>query len=270
MIFRTVILGSTKNSGARSRMGQPVHRNCLHCGGDFKMEYRRRNVKRDFCSVSCAASNSANQRRANAKRVTIECTHCKEGFEMLYSQTHGHRKESRKFCSRACKNESSKIAVPHFDCVQCGKNMARTKTNKKNGAGYNYSQKYCSKECQSDSMRKEFHIDKNGYKILHLLGRGDVPEHRYVMEKIVGRILFKDETVHHRNGLRSDNRPSNLELWSSRHGKGQRVSEKVQWCIEFLKDYADELSAEGYQLIEKTNNVISLSDYIVGAMSDVA
>ncbi|WP_442816133.1 HNH endonuclease [Streptomyces sp. NBC_01233] len=60
------------------------------------------------------------------------------------------------------------------------------------------------------------------------------------MEQTLGRDLFEDETVHHINGVRDDNRPENLELWSSRHPKGQRVDEKVAWALEILARYAPE------------------------------
>jgi len=73
---------------------------------------------------------------------------------------------------------------------------------------------------------------------------GWIAEHVWVMSQMIGRPLRPGETVHHRNLIRSDNRPSNLELWTSHQPRGARVPDMLAWCRWFLSEY--ERVLEGY------------------------
>jgi hypothetical protein len=89
------------------------------------------------------------------------------------------------------------------------------------------------------------HVGKDGYAYLWSKSipsrnaRGYTYEHRYVMERMIGRSLLPGETVHHKNGIRDDNRPANLELWASGHPGGQRIEDLLAWARQIITTYAD-------------------------------
>jgi HNH endonuclease len=89
------------------------------------------------------------------------------------------------------------------------------------------------------SYKSGWWLDKNGYRMIRVDGK-DKPEHRHVMEQMIGRALLPHETVHHKNGQRDDNRPQNLELWSSRNPKGQRIADKIEFAHELLREYGND------------------------------
>ncbi len=94
-----------------------------------------------------------------------------------------------------------------------------------------------------DGRSKEWRTNNDGYVYKfdpaspHAGPNKLVYQHRFVMGDFIGRPLLSSESVHHKNGNRSDNRLSNLELWSKGQPAGQRVEDKVKWARDVLREY---------------------------------
>lgn len=184
---------------------------CLVCGNQFQPQKYHPHQK--YCCRKCT-SRASHRRRFNLSIRTLDliCLVCNKKFTQK-------RANNTHFCSRLCKKLASSRALKGLPINGPRKHIK--------GSGYTTAQ---------------------GYKILskkhpNSSKRGQILEHKLVMSEYLGRPLLKHETVHHKNGIRNDNRIENLELWSKSHPFGQRVEDKIKWCKEFLKEY-------GYEIIK--------------------
>jgi len=143
---------------------------------------------------------------------------------------------------------------PKLFCEMCGEEIKPRIYYRKDGVGIHHifqPKRFCSLSCTGKAgsahiaaSARGYYVDKHGYRILMNGKRGGYkqPEHRAVMEAHIGRALKPHETVHHKDGNRQNNALDNLELWSTRHGKGQRVADKIEFCIDFLREYGIEVT----------------------------
>lgn len=90
-----------------------------------------------------------------------------------------------------------------------------------------------------DPENPRWRVNVKGYVVATGPNGMEIAQHRWVMEQSLGRKLYSHENVHHLNGVRTDNRLENLELWSVSQPAGQRIEDKLAWANWFISQYGN-------------------------------
>jgi hypothetical protein len=200
------------------------------CKTCYYKDYHKKNYKKK--QKTCAICNKTSS--LGHKKYCLECRDkiasiCMDcGKEFFYGAKY-------KRCSK-CTYHKDKIERPFALKTVIDKRSAKIAEKRRIEKGLPIDHVF------HKGPKGEGYLDKKGYRKMVLkkpCGKGYIRKYQHVlvMEKSLGRELMSNENVHHKNGIRDDNRFENLELWNKGQPAGQRVEDKVKWCIDFLQVY---------------------------------
>ncbi len=235
---------------------------CEHCGQEFDAESvnakdRRKGKLKRFCSRTCRNLSRPKLPERPPEFFQRPCGVCGIIFDATPGRPQYDR--PRKYCRecvRAGRKATLKEVHAHCNsmltCRACGKSFELAKRLIKSGK---HSGQYCSLACvyaDRKGKSKPFRqpsdvgtrrINPKGYVEIKVSTdsrpenkRGWRLEHRHVMEQILGRPLLRNESAHHKNLDRSDNRGENLELWFVPQPSGSRVSDLIAYVVEYHRE----------------------------------
>jgi len=181
-----------------------------------------------YCSKEC-------RKEGMKKHFILKCKNCGKQYELNYKQR--VKRSKNHFCSRECcfKWRREYPRIIKYPCEYCGKEI-HTLLIYFNRAKHHFCSEICARKWYSKENSPLWKGGRqrkpSGYIITYAPQHpnscnGMVYEHRLVAEKKIGRRLILGEEVHHKNKIRWDNRPENLEVMEGL--KHQSFHLKQRW-----------------------------------------